>query len=169
MDMRLSDGTQVTIRELRASDRTLLAAGFDRLSEASRFRRFLSMKPRLTATELRYLTEIDGIDHYALVAVNADRWDGEILAVARFVRRPDEPTGAEAAIVVGDCAQGQGLGKLMARELADAARRRGIRRIHATIQSDNPRAHRLMEIIGERLTDGGHDQGVHDLTAELAA
>jgi hypothetical protein len=26
-----------------------------------------------------------------------------------------------------------------------------------------------MRVIGERLTDSGHDQGVHDVVAELAA
>jgi RimJ/RimL family protein N-acetyltransferase len=165
----LADGTAVAIREIRASDKALLAAGFGRLSEASRERRFLTAKPRLTGTDLRYLTEVDGIDHYAIVAVMADRWDGEIAAVARFVRLPEDPSTAEAAIVVGDCHQGKGLGRQMALQIAAAARRRGIRRIQASIRSDNPPAHRLMEIIGERLTDGGHDHGVHELTAELAA
>ena len=31
-------------------------------------RRFLGAKPRFSARELRYLTEVDGVDHIALVA-----------------------------------------------------------------------------------------------------
>jgi hypothetical protein len=27
----------------------------------------------------------------------------------------------------------------------------------------------LMRVIGDRLTDGGHDHGVHEVVAELAA
>jgi GNAT superfamily N-acetyltransferase len=164
---RLSDGTVVRIREIRASDKELLAAGYARLSEESRLRRFLGPKPRLTTSDLRYLTEVDGFNHYAVVAVMGDRAD--IVAVARWVRLVDDPESAEAAVVVGDPLQGKGLGKLLARELADSARRRGIKRITASILSDNPPALALMRVIGERLTDGGHHHGVHEVVAELAA
>ena len=168
MDALLTDGTKIVIREIRASDKTLLAAGFGRLSEASRRRRFLVAKPRLNSAELRYLTEVDGVNHHAIVAV-VDRWEGEIAAVGRFVRLLEDPTAAEAAIVVGDCHQGQGLGKQMAVRLADAARERGITRIVAQIHSDNARAHRLMELIAARLSHGQHEAGSHDVIAELAA
>jgi RimJ/RimL family protein N-acetyltransferase len=154
-----------TIREIRADDKELLAAGYARLSERSRLRRFLAPKPRLTKSDLRYLTEVDGINHFAIVATIGD----DIIGVARWVRLFDDPETAEAAIVVGDAFQGKGLGKRLARELADTARARGVRRIRASILSDNPPAHALMRVIGERLTDGGHHRGVHELVAELAA
>jgi RimJ/RimL family protein N-acetyltransferase len=165
MPLRLSDGTEVTIREIRADDKELLAAGHARLSERSRLGRFLASKPRLTSSDLRYLTEVDGVNHFAVVAIVGS----EIAAVARWVRLIDDPQEAEAAVVVGDPLQGKGLGKILARELADAARARGIRRIRASIMSDNPPAMALMRVIGERLTDGGHDHGVHEVVAEIAA
>ena len=56
-----------------------------------------------------------------------------IVAVARCVRLPDAPDTAEFAIVVGDPLQGRGLGSLLARELATAARSAGIRRFSATM------------------------------------
>ena len=154
-----------TIREIRPDDKELLAAGYARLSERSRLRRFLAPKPRLTKSDLRYLTEVDGINHFAIVAtIGVD-----IVGVARWVRLHDDPETAEAAIVMGDAHQGKGLGKLLARELADAARARGVRRIRASIMSDNPPAHALMKVIAARLTDGGYDHGIHELVAELAA
>jgi RimJ/RimL family protein N-acetyltransferase len=153
------------IREIRADDKEQLAAGYARLSERSRLRRFLAPKPRLTKSDLRYLTEVDGINHFAIVATIGE----DIVGVARWVRLHDDPEEAEAAIVVGDPYQGNGLGKMLARELADAARGRGIRRIRASILSDNPPAHALMRVIAARLTDGGHDHGIHELVAELAA
>jgi RimJ/RimL family protein N-acetyltransferase len=165
MPLRLIDGTEVTIREIRADDKELLAAGHARLSERSRLGRFLASKPRLTSSDLRYLTEVDGVNHFAVVAIVGS----EIAAVARWVRLIDDPQEAEAAVVVGDPLQGKGLGKILARELADAARARGIRRIRASIMSDNPPAMALMRVIGERLTDGGHDHGVHEVVAEIAA
>jgi hypothetical protein len=53
--------------------------------------------------------------------------------------------------------------------LTDAARAAGITEIHATMLSDNPPAMALMRVIAARLSDGGHDHGVHELVAELAA
>jgi acetyltransferase len=161
----LTDGTEVAIREIRADDKPLLAVAHARLSARSQLRRFLGPKPRLTASDLRYLTEVDGVNHYAVVAMVG----GNIVAVARWVRRMDDETSAEAAVVVGDHLQGKGLGKILARDLADAARGRGIRRITASMLADNPPAMKLMQVIGERLTDGGYDHGVHELVAELAA
>ena len=168
MNVELSDGTELLIRPIRPSDKALLAAGLTRLSEVSRQRRFLSPKTRFTAAELRYLTEVDGRDHYAIVAVTPG-WDGDVVAVGRWVRLASNPLDAEAAIVVCDALQNRGLGKLLARMLADAARTRGIQRIHATMSSTNAPALALMRVIAERLSDGGHDHGVHEVVADLAA
>jgi RimJ/RimL family protein N-acetyltransferase len=165
--IRLEDGTELLVRPIRATDKARLAAGLTRLSETSRQKRFLGPKPRLTASELRYLTEVDGRDHYAIVAVLPGTDD--IVASARWVRLASDPLAAEAAVVVCDDLQGKGLGKELARMLADAARERGIRRIHATMLSDNPPAMALMHVIAARLSDGGHQQGMHEVVAELAA
>src|SRR3954468_10000207 len=165
MPLRLSDGTPVELRQIRADDKELLKAGYEHLSERSRLRRFLGPKPRLTASDLRYLTEVDGVNHYAVVAL----WGRHIVGVARWVRLIDDPEEAEVAVVVGDPLQGKGLGRILARNLADAARARGIRRIRASILSDNPPAMAHMGLIAGRLTDGGHDNGVHEFVAELAA
>ena len=165
--IRLEDGTELLVRPIRATDKAMLAAGLTRLSETSRQRRFLGPKPRLSAAELRYLTEVDGHDHFAVVAVTPD--DGDIVASARFVRLTTDPLAAEAAVVVCDALQGRGLGKALARLLADAARASGVRRIHATMLSDNPPALALMRVIAARLSDGGHHMGMHEVVADLAA
>src|SRR5918997_2405508 len=158
MVVQLSDGTSFEVRPIRPSDKARLAAGLTTLSEATIQRRFLGPKPKLSRAELRYLTEVDGMDHYAIVAV-APQWDGDIVASARWVRLAGDPAAAEAAIVVCDAQQGKGLGKILARMLADAARERGITRIHATMLSENPPALALMGVIADRLRDGGHVSG----------
>jgi protein lysine acetyltransferase len=165
---RLSDGTAVVIRPILPSDKVMLSEALLRLSEESRRRRFLSAKPSLSAAELRYLTEVDGRDHYALVAQLADD-PSAIVAVGRFVRLPWDGTTAEAAIVVCDELQRRRLGTQLARMLGDAARRRGIRRFVATVLSDNPAAMRLMRTLTTRLEDGGHDRGVREVLMDLAA
>src|SRR3954470_3362796 len=127
MDLvRLDDGTALLVRPIEATDKAMLAAGLTRLSETSRQRRFLGPKPKLTSAELRYLTEVDGHDHFAVVAVTPG--SDEIVASARWVRLTVDPLAAEAAVVVCDDLQGKGLGKTLARMLADAAREHGARR-----------------------------------------
>lgn len=166
---RLTDGTLVAVRPIRADDKRALRLAFAHLSPESVRRRFLAPKLRLTESDLRYLTEIDGDDHVAVVAVLAHR-PSHIVAVARFVRLEGTGDGhsAEAAIVVGDPWQGQGLGRHLGLVLADLARAHGVRRFVATMLSDNAAAHRLFAAISERL-HAEVSGGVEELVAELAA
>jgi hypothetical protein len=55
----LRDGVRVTLRGIAPSDKSLLAASFERLSPESRYRRFFTAKTRLSAAELDYLVDID--------------------------------------------------------------------------------------------------------------
>ena len=167
MIARLKDGTRVVVRPIRPADRQLLERSRGRFSDESMRRRFLGPKPRLTATELRYLTEVDGRDHYALVATPLDDLDA-IVAVARFVRVADEPGTAEAAIIVADDLQGKGLGKRLARALATAAGDRGIRRFRASMLSDNKAALELMRTLSEQL-ESGYEDGYREVALDLAA
>ena len=55
----LRDGTRVRLRLIRPDDKALLHDGFERLSPASRYLRFLAPKAALSDDELRYLCEVD--------------------------------------------------------------------------------------------------------------
>jgi RimJ/RimL family protein N-acetyltransferase len=166
MFARLSDNTLLFVRPIVPDDKQRLLASLKALSEASRRRRFLGPKPSFSASELRYLTEVDGIDHYAIVAVPTGA-EEPILAVARFVRDVADPTAAEAAIVVADHLQGKGLGALLARRLSDAARERDIERLTASISSENRPALKLMRKIDERLKGGPVGSSVTEVVARL--
>jgi RimJ/RimL family protein N-acetyltransferase len=167
MFFELRSGTRVRIRPIEPGDKPRIAEGLRRLSNETIRRRFLAAKPRFTNRELRYLTELDGVNHLALVAVDAD--DPELLiAVARCVRLPDRPDTAEMAIVVGDPWQGQGLGRELALRLADEALAVGIRSFAATILADNEPARRLMGTFERRLHEGAISGGVRELVVELA-
>ena len=142
----LHDGTPVEIREIRADDGDRLRASHARLSPESRYRRFLGAKTTLSEADARYLVEVDGRGHYALVATDAvDGHHGEIIAVARFIALPEVPGTAEFAIVVGDAYQRQGLAAALMDQLAAAAVTRGITRFRAVMLSDNLAIQRLLE------------------------
>jgi GNAT superfamily N-acetyltransferase len=135
----LRDNTQVVLRLVTPTDQPLLAAGFDALSPASRYARFLAPKSRLTEEELRYLTEIDQETHFAMGAIvpgSADR-DQVGVGIARFIRLPDRHATAEAAIAVADDFQGRGLGKLLFLRLCAAAAERGIEQFRCEVLGSN--------------------------------
>jgi RimJ/RimL family protein N-acetyltransferase len=165
---RLPDGTSVLIRRIRPDDKEFLARLLRMLSDRSVQRRFLTAKRTFSKSELRYLTEVDGHDHVALVAESLTVGARHVIGVARFIRWRDDPQAAEAAIVVADPWQGRGLGSLLARELARRARGVGVKRFTATIAADNLPAHRLMRKLSAHLEER-HEGRVDELVSDLAA
>ena len=135
----LADGRRVVLRHVAPADGPELRAAFERLSAASRYRRFFGALTHLNDATLRYLTEVDGRDHVAIVATtdSPDLMRELGLGIARFVRLREEPTVAEAAVTVVDDAQRNGLGRLLAVTLAEAARERGIHTFRADVLADN--------------------------------
>jgi GNAT superfamily N-acetyltransferase len=151
------------IRPIRADDGERLQASHARLSPESRYRRFLYAKPELTGADVRYLVEVDGIDHIALVATQPWLPGEPIVAVARCIRIPDSPDTGEVAIVVADVLQHQGVGTRLVGQLAELAVAQGITRFRAMMLSDNVPIQRLL--FG--LAAGPVDREYHGETTEL--
>jgi GNAT superfamily N-acetyltransferase len=147
--VRLPTGLEVRLRLVSPADKPLLKRGMDAFSAESRYRRFLIAKRDLSDEELRYLTEVDGVDHFAIGALvaNADGSDDGV-AVARFVRFEQEREVAEPTIAVADPYQGLGLGALLFGRLMDAARERGIARFHGRMLAGNEPMRRILERAG---------------------
>src|SRR4051794_5458755 len=164
----LNDGRLVRIRAIRPHDKLELAAALAHLSPDTVHKRFLSAKPNFSEAELRYLTEVDGWDHVALVASPVDDPEA-IVGVARFVRDVRVPDTAEFAIVVGDDWQGLGIGSRLTEALVGRALIRGVRRFTATTLADNRPVHRIIERISSRLEHGRDEGATQVLLADLAA
>ena len=155
-EVRLSDGTEVLLRLVIPADKLLLKRGMDSFSPESRYHRFLYAKHELSEVELEYLTEFDGIDHFALGALVIDPEGREQgVGVARFVRFGDESDTAEPTVAVVDEFQGRGLGSLLFSRLMDAARERGIRRFHGRMLTHNKAMRALLHRVAPELRWSG--------------
>lgn len=160
----LRDGTEVQLRLVRASDKDHVRDGFERMSPESRYRRFFTAKRRLTDAELRYLTEIDNVNHVAIAALRQVDGKPQGLGVARFVRLEDRPEAAEAAIAVVDELHGRGLGSLLFQRLVAAARERGIEKMVSTVLGSNKP---MLQILADMQLDTRRDVAEGIVTTEF--
>lgn len=161
----LTDNTRLLIRRLGPRDRDALAALFARLSEESRYRRYLTGKRKLTHRELVYLTDTDGFNHEAVAAVDAG--DGAILGAARYVRTPERSGAAEVAVEVADEFQNQGIGATLVAEVVRRASDRGILVLTASTLWDNGPARSLLRQLG--FVARGSSGGIIELELNLEA
>jgi GNAT superfamily N-acetyltransferase len=143
----------VRLRDIRPDDKAALVAFHARLSDDTRYRRYHAMKGDLTTGDLRYLTEVDGRSHVALVAFDGDR-PGELLGVARAVADAARPGEGELAIVVRDDQQGTGLGAILVEGLLRRVADEGLEQVRAEVQADNHRAMRFFQGFGARQRAG---------------
>ena len=165
--MRLHSGREVEIRPIAEGDGAALRAAYEHLSDETKYKRFMAVKPHLSGSDVRYLTTT-GDRHIAFVATPVGR-SNEILGVVRCVRLPDQPETAEFAITIGDPYQGDGLGSAMMERLAAEARRRGITRFIGTMLADNVAAHKLTRRLAGELAHERHLGPVDELEVDLAA
>jgi GNAT superfamily N-acetyltransferase len=155
---------ELVIRPISPDDKDGLRESFDRLSEQSRYRRFLSPHDRLSAAELRYLTEVDHHDHEALVAVDPRARAGA--GIARYIRSKEDPSSAELAVVVVDDWQGKGVGTRLASALAERAREEGVSVFTALVLAENDAMLRLAKDVGD-VRVLSRDRGTVELAIEL--
>ncbi len=152
------------IRPIGPEDRKALAEGFERLSDESRYRRFLAPRGSLSDAELRYLTEVDHHDHEALVAI--DPATGQGVGVARYIRSKSDPKSAELAVAVIDEWQRMGVGTRLGTALVDRAQEEGIAVFTGLVLTENESMLSLARELGEART-AHQEHGTVELTVEL--
>jgi GNAT superfamily N-acetyltransferase len=166
-EVTLPDGTQVRLRPIVPEDKALLVEGFRRLSPESRYRRFMAPIEELTANQLRFLTEIDYVDHFAWLALDVDAAGHPGMGVSRYVRIPGEPEVAEAAVTVVDDYQGRGLGTLLLEALGAVALENGITRFRGHALEDNRPILEVLEAMGA--TTAHDSPGMLRIEVDLSA
>jgi RimJ/RimL family protein N-acetyltransferase len=160
-----SYGFPLEVRPVAADDRDELAAFFARLTDRSRYQRFMGAKPQLSRADLDFLVSVDHRTHEALVAV--DPTDRRIVAEARYARWISEPDAADLAFVVEDVWQGQGIASLLGVEAVRRAAAGGFARLTATTFADNVAARSVLRKLG--FTTCSIGAGVVDLSLRFGA
>lgn len=136
----------MALRPLRPGEVEALLAVFDGMSTASRASRYLVGMPRLPATMLASLVDVDGHEHVAWVA-GVDR---RPVGIARYVRVA--PATVEVAFEVVDAWQGRGVGTMLLDAVTTVAAAHGVRRLRASVHPANAASLHLLARVGMRLT-----------------
>ncbi|MCB4358166.1 bifunctional acetate--CoA ligase family protein/GNAT family N-acetyltransferase [Quatrionicoccus australiensis] len=151
-EWQMNDGKVVTIRPIRPEDAELEQEFVKRMSDESRYYRFMDTLRELTQTMLVRFTQIDYDREMALVATLPP--EDEIaegkeyqIGVARYVVNPDGES-VEFALAVGDDWQKCGVGRKLMTALIDCARAKGYRAVVGDVLSTNSKMFRLMTSLG---------------------
>jgi acetyltransferase len=122
---QLTNGTIITIRPIRPEDASLEKDFVHRLSERTKYFRFMQSLQELTPEMVVRFTQIDYDREMAFVAVtNADHMPNE-LGVGRYMVNPDGHS-VEFALVVADDCQRLGIGSKLMKTLLQTAKAKGI-------------------------------------------
>ena len=144
------DGKTLTIRSIRSDDKAVLQEGMHHLSKESLYARFFTFKSELTDSELKYFTELDFVNHVALLAT-FNTTDGERpVGVGRYIipNKTPKENKAELAFTVDDEYQGLGIGTLLMKHLIIIGRANRIEKFVAYVMPDNRRMRDVLRRAG---------------------
>lgn len=134
----LRDGREVTLRAIAETDAAEIVQAFERLSDASRYSRFMQHKKRLSEVALqRGLRPRPGQEFAFVVTVPAA--DGiDIVAAAQYLAAAEDPARTcEFAITVAEDWRGSGVAPRLLASLVRRARRDGYRTMEGWVMAGN--------------------------------
>ncbi len=156
-DVQLRDGGWIHVRPIRESDAAGILGLHAALSDRARYFRFFSAYPRMPDADLRRFVTVDHRNREALVAV----LDEDLIAVCRYERLPTDATDAEVAFLVVDAHQRRGIGPVLLRQLAEAAREEGVTRFVADVLPGNAPMMKVFAGTGSELHHSYADGVIH--------
>ncbi|MBU6454600.1 MAG: GNAT family N-acetyltransferase [Cyanobacteria bacterium REEB67] len=141
----LKDGRTVLVRALTPADRCLLVEGLQHLSVQSLYFRFFIFKDSLSEKELDYFSNVDFVNHVALIAgfykdgIFSPAGTGRYIVSAETGARalPGRPKRAEFALTVAEEYQRLGFGTILLRHLAAIAAEAGIEELYGLVLPEN--------------------------------
>lgn len=143
----MRDGRALMIRPIRSTDEDLLREMFYRLSRETIYERFLASKRYLPHSKLQQYCTIDYDNTMGFVASVEIEGQEQVVGWAMYV--VDRKSNfAEAAFLVDDAFQGQGIGTHLMRRLTEVAEARGVTGFTAVVLGNNIRMLRVFEKCG---------------------
>jgi RimJ/RimL family protein N-acetyltransferase len=155
----LRNGRRIEIRALRTGDRAELLDAIERTSAQSLYRRFFGAKRDFSEKEIEFFTNIDFVNHVALVATVEEESRAVIVGGGRYIIV--RPGSAEVAFAVVDEYQGQGIGRAPMRHLVTIARAAGLKELVAEVLPDNMPMRKVFEKSGLRCNMKREGAAVH--------
>ena len=146
-DLEWRGSSQIRLGSVHPTNRDQISRSLKDLSNESIRNRFLGSKKEFSATELEYLSNLDGTDHYA-IGIEEREKSFRGIAIARMVRSASDSAEAEIAITIIDDYQSIGLGTILMRMIVLAASERSIRQLSFTFLPQNEGIIKLINKIG---------------------
>jgi GNAT superfamily N-acetyltransferase len=142
-----SGGAPVLIRPISKLDASAHLAFFDGLSPATKRLRFLGSINQPSEAMIAQLTDIDGTNQAALVAVVKDGTAEMIVGISRYSKLAGV-NHCESALVVSDDWQHKGLGTALMQHLIEIAKTQGLAAMKSTEFAQNTDMRTLMQELG---------------------
>ncbi|WP_235022598.1 GNAT family N-acetyltransferase [Amycolatopsis alkalitolerans] len=158
--VRLRDGREVDIAPLTPADANELGEALRHADSETLYQRFCGAPPKVTPALLRYLTDLDYVRRFALVARDHNETG---VAIARY-EATGEPGVAEVAVVVDRDWRRAGLATTLLRMLAEAARDRGFTHFTALYLADNRPVSEILDAVNGTRTIA---QGIAEASVRL--
>lgn len=136
-DYKLKNGKEVVIRPIKPEDEPLEEEMFSKFSRQTQYYRFFGYIGDVTHETLIRYTQIDYDRELALIAEITEGDKKMMAGVVRLVTDTNNSESAEFAIVVADEWQGLGLGNEFTNLILSIAKKKGIKRIYATVLQAN--------------------------------
>ena len=162
----LPSGESLRVRPVRHDDGELEEAFVRALSLESRYQRMLSAGVKVTPEWLDSTTHIDYHRHMAFAVTAVSDGGEQFVGVARY--GVDAATlSADAALVLADAWQGQGLGRRLLATLLEHARAAGVREAVGVVLATNKSMLRLSRSMGFAVTAEPEDATVVRIRRDL--
>ncbi|MEW6441761.1 MAG: GNAT family N-acetyltransferase [bacterium] len=150
-------GQTILLRPVKISDEPLLKNFFYSLSERTIYYRFISVRKDMPHERLQEFVVIDYTKRTVILAVLEQPEKEEIIGVGQYDISGDAHTG-DAALVVRDDYQNQGIGHHLLAYLTQLAKRQGLLAFTASVLMENKAMLHLLRKMGfgiEKRSEGG--------------
>jgi acetyltransferase len=162
----LASGESLRVRPIRHDDGALEEAFVRALSLEARYQRMLSGGMKVTPEWIDYMTHIDYHRHMAFAVITSSNGTEQFIGVGRYV--VDAATlSADAALVLADAWQGQGLGRRLLATLLEHAQTAEVRDAVGVVLATNKAMLRLARSMAFTVTAEPGDATVVRIRRDL--